>query len=79
MDLPFPTSKYHSEPTPFIDPSQPHLTAAGKIVLVTGGGTSIGASTVEAFAIAKAKHVFLVGRRLNLLEGVKSKVFLQEC
>ncbi|KAL6816309.1 hypothetical protein V8C43DRAFT_289824 [Trichoderma afarasin] len=74
MSMPNPTAKYHNNPTPVVDPTQKHLSVAGKTVLVTGGGTAIGAATVEAFAKAKADHIFLVGRRLNLLEAVAEKL-----
>ncbi|KAL6904143.1 hypothetical protein GGI43DRAFT_399708 [Trichoderma evansii] len=74
MSFPNPTSKYHGNPTPLVDPTQKHLSVAGKIVLVTGGGTAIGTATVEAFAKAKAGHIFLIGRRLNLLTEVEEKL-----
>ncbi|KAL7911760.1 hypothetical protein GGI35DRAFT_297950 [Trichoderma velutinum] len=74
MSFPNPTAKYHNNPAPVIDPTQKHLSVAGKTVLVTGGGTAIGAATVEAFAKAKADHVFFVGRRLNLLLDVEQKL-----
>lgn len=74
MSMPNPTAKYHNNPTPVVDPTQKHLSVAGKTVLVTGGGTAIGAATVEAFAKAKADHVFFVGRRLNLLQIVEQRV-----
>ncbi|KAH8817328.1 hypothetical protein F5884DRAFT_842590 [Xylogone sp. PMI_703] len=74
MAFPNPTSKYHHDPTPITDPTQKHLSVAGKIVLVTGGGTAIGAATVEAFSKAQAAHVFLVGRRFQLLENVTNKL-----
>ncbi|KAL7954898.1 hypothetical protein V8C34DRAFT_307957 [Trichoderma compactum] len=74
MSMPNPTAKYHNSPTPVVDPTQKHLSVAGKTVLVTGGGTAIGAATVEAFGKAKADHVFFVGRRLNLLQAVEQKL-----
>ncbi|KAH0526738.1 hypothetical protein TsFJ059_010023 [Trichoderma semiorbis] len=74
MSMPNPTAKYHNNPTPVVDPTQKHLSVAGKTVLVTGGGTAIGAATVEAFAKAKADHVFFVGRRLNLLQIVEQRL-----
>ncbi|KAH8802614.1 hypothetical protein F5884DRAFT_823773 [Xylogone sp. PMI_703] len=77
MEIPNPTTKYHHNAMPITDPTQKHLSAAGKIVLVTGGGTAIGAATVEASAKAQAAHVFLVGRRLHLLEGVANKLSSQ--
>jgi len=74
MAFPNPTSQYHHTPTAAIDPTKDQILAVGKIVLVTGGGTAIGAATVEAFAQAKAKDSFLIGRRGNLLKDVESKV-----
>ncbi|KAL6872879.1 hypothetical protein J3F83DRAFT_731257 [Trichoderma novae-zelandiae] len=74
MSFPTATAKYHHEPTPATDPTQEHLSVAGRTVLVTGGGTAIGAATVEAFARAKADHIFLIGRRLNLLREVEQKL-----
>ncbi|KAM0522523.1 hypothetical protein ACHAPE_002114 [Trichoderma viride] len=74
MSFPSPTTIYHNNPSPVIDPTQQHLSAAGRIVLVTGGGTAIGKATVEAFAQAKADHIFLVGRRLNILTEVEQKL-----
>lgn len=74
MSFPSPTTIYHNNPSPFIDPTRQRLSAAGRIVLVTGGGTAIGKAIVEAFAKAKADHIFLVGRRVNLLTEVEEKV-----
>lgn len=42
MDFPKPTSKFNHEPTPVTDPKRPELSVAGKVVLITGGGTGIG-------------------------------------
>ena len=36
------TKKWHSEPYPYISPTRPELSARGKNVIVTGGGTGIG-------------------------------------
>ncbi|KAL7933045.1 hypothetical protein V8C35DRAFT_328243 [Trichoderma chlorosporum] len=74
MSYPNPTAKYYNDPAPVIDPTQKHLSVAGKTVLVTGGGTAIGAATVEAFAKAKAEHIFFIGRRHKLLLEVEQKL-----
>jgi NADP-dependent 3-hydroxy acid dehydrogenase YdfG len=74
MAFPYPNTTYRNVPTTATDPTQKHLSAAGKIVLVTGGGTSLGAAIVEAFAKAKAKDIFLTGRRFNVLKDVETKV-----
>lgn len=42
---------------------------AGKVVVITGGGTGIGAATAERFA-AEGAHVVVVGRRREPLEAV---------
>jgi NAD(P)-dependent dehydrogenase (short-subunit alcohol dehydrogenase family) len=62
------TKSWHSEPYPFISPTRPELSAAGKNVVITGGGTGIGQATGIAFAQAGAKSVAIVGRRLEFLE-----------
>ena len=74
MAFPCPTSTYNNVPAAITDPTLKQLSVEGKIVLVTGGGTTIGAAIVEAFAKAKAEHIFLTGRRLNLLKEVEEKV-----
>ncbi|RFU78518.1 hypothetical protein TARUN_3765 [Trichoderma arundinaceum] len=74
MSFPSPTAKYHNNPAAATDPTQKHLSVAGKTVLVTGGGTAIGAATVEAFAKAKADHIFFIGRRLHLLTELEQKL-----
>ncbi|KAF4342067.1 reductase [Fusarium beomiforme] len=63
------TKSWHAEPYPFISPTRPQLSAAGKNVVITGGGTGIGQATGIAFAQAGAKSVAIVGRRLDRLEA----------
>lgn len=62
------TNKWHDKPYPFISPSRPELSAAGKNVVVTGGGTGIGKATAIAFAQAGAASVAIIGRRLDRLQ-----------
>lgn len=71
--VPF-TKPWHSEPYPFISPTRPELSAAGKNVVITGGGTGIGKATAIAFAQAGAKSVAIVGRRLDRLEAAAKKI-----
>ncbi|KAH8696439.1 hypothetical protein BGW36DRAFT_451897 [Talaromyces proteolyticus] len=71
MSLPEPvsfTKTWHSKPYPFIDPSRPELSAAGKNVVVTGGGSGIGNAVAVAFAKAGAKSVSIVGRSADKLK-----------
>lgn len=63
------TKTWHSEPYEFISPTRPELSAAGKNVLVTGGGTGIGNAIAVAFAKAGAKSVSILGRREEKLKA----------
>ncbi|KAL4876132.1 hypothetical protein BJY04DRAFT_210794 [Aspergillus karnatakaensis] len=68
------TKTWHSEPYPFISPTRPSLSAAGKNVVITGGGSGIGRATAIAFAQAGAKSVAVLGRRLGHLEATAAAV-----
>nr|AMD38940.1 reductase [Fusarium babinda] len=74
MAPPFPniasfTKSWHTEPYPFISPTRPQNSAAGKNIVITGGGSGIGQATGIAFAQAGAKSIAIVGRRLHHLEA----------
>lgn len=45
----------------------------GKVVMITGGGTGIGAAVAERYA-SEGAHVVLVGRRLGPIEEVAARV-----
>ena len=51
---------------------------AGKVALVTGGGTGIGRGVALALAASGAK-VAICGRRLELLEGVRAELEAEGC
>jgi NAD(P)-dependent dehydrogenase (short-subunit alcohol dehydrogenase family) len=61
------TKKYHSEPDATISPSRSELTASGKNIVITGGGTGIGKSIALAFTQAGASSVTILGRREDRL------------
>lgn len=68
------TKTWHDKPYPFISPSRLELSAAGKSVVVTGGGTGIGKATAIAFAQAGAAYVAILGRRLDRLQTSAAEI-----
>ncbi|KUJ15934.1 putative oxidoreductase [Mollisia scopiformis] len=72
--FPSPTSKWHTETYQSISPSRPELSAKGKTVLITGGGTGIGAETARSFAEAGASRIALLGRREQPLFDTKALI-----
>lgn len=72
--FPSPTSKWHSEVYDSISPTRPELSAKGKTVLVSGGGTGIGAETALYFAQAGASRIALLGRREQPLLDTKATI-----
>jgi NAD(P)-dependent dehydrogenase (short-subunit alcohol dehydrogenase family) len=76
MTSPFPsaTSTWHSTAYPSISPLRPELSQKGKVILITGGGTGIGAATAHAFAEAGASRIALLGRREQPLLNTKASI-----
>ncbi|KAF5637959.1 hypothetical protein F52700_4662 [Fusarium sp. NRRL 52700] len=68
------TEAWHNKPYPSIDPTRPELSAAGKFVAITGGGTGIGRSIAVAFAQAGASTIAVLGRRLDRLEQAAAEI-----
>jgi NAD(P)-dependent dehydrogenase (short-subunit alcohol dehydrogenase family) len=68
------TKSWHNKPYPFISPTRPELSAAGKNVVITGGGTGIGKAIGIAFAQAGARSVAIVGRRLDRREAAVEEI-----
>jgi NAD(P)-dependent dehydrogenase (short-subunit alcohol dehydrogenase family) len=72
--FPSPTKKWHDKSYPAISPTRPELSAKGKTVVVTGGGTGIGAETARSFAQAGASQIALLGRREQPLLDTKASI-----
>lgn len=62
------TKTYHNKPYEDISPARPELSASGKNVVITGGGTGVGLAIAIAFSQAGAKSVSILGRRPDRLE-----------
>lgn len=61
--IPSPTKTQHKDPYPAIDPTLPHLSQSGRVVLVTGSSSGIGYFIARAFAKAGAAAIVLTGRQ----------------
>ncbi|KAI9899783.1 hypothetical protein N3K66_006244 [Trichothecium roseum] len=71
------TSTWHSKPYAAISPERAALSAAGKNVVVTGGGTGIGRAVAVAFAQAGAASVSVLGRRADRLRASRDEILRQ--
>ncbi|KAK2809432.1 hypothetical protein FQN50_003891 [Emmonsiellopsis sp. PD_5] len=72
--FPSPTQTWRDNSYPSISPTRPELSAKGKTVVVTGGGTGIGAETAHSFAEAGASRIALLGRREQPLLDTKASI-----
>ncbi|KAH8887313.1 NAD(P)-binding protein [Thozetella sp. PMI_491] len=75
-ESPFPsfTKIWHTKSYSQISPSRPELSAAGKFVVVSGGGIGIGLAISVAYAQAGAKTVAILGRRRDILEAAAEQI-----
>lgn len=74
MAYPSFTSIQHHESYPAIDPTRLELSAAGKVILISGGGKGIGGAITSSFARAGAKDIIITGRDRDALEACKAQV-----
>lgn len=59
---------------PAIDPKKPELSAAGKVVIITGAGGGLGYDLATAWAIAGASGIVLAGRSVDTLNAAAENV-----
>ena len=71
---PCPTKAYHTEAYPAIDPTLPSLSARGKKIFISGGGSGIGPAIAKAFAKAKASEIALSGRTEPTLLSTRAEI-----
>lgn len=72
--FPSPTATWHGKPYPSIPPTRAELSAKGKTIVITGGGSGIGAATASSFAAAGASRIALLGRREQPLIETKATI-----
>jgi NAD(P)-dependent dehydrogenase (short-subunit alcohol dehydrogenase family) len=68
------TKAYHQTPSADISPSNPVLSAAGKVIVITGGGGGIGKAIAAAFIEAEASAIVLIGRTEATLKETKEEL-----
>lgn len=72
------TKVTHSATYPAIDPrTQPGLSTAGKVVLITGASGGIGRATAASFAASGPRALVLLGRRAEALAETAALVRLE--
>lgn len=68
------TKTIHRDSYPAISPSRSELSQAGRVVLVTGGGTGVGHSVARSFVRASADMVIIIGRRSDVLASSAARL-----
>ncbi|RDW58535.1 SDR family NAD(P)-dependent oxidoreductase [Aspergillus mulundensis] len=68
------TKLTHCATYPAINPTQPGLSTAGKVVLITGASGGIGQATASSFAASGPRALILLGRRTDALAQVASVI-----
>ncbi|OCL02477.1 NAD(P)-binding protein [Glonium stellatum] len=72
--LPSLTKLSHSESYPAISPSRPELSVKDKAVVITGGGSGIGASIAKAFAAGGSTKIAIISRTEKNLLATKHAI-----
>ncbi|KAL5320073.1 hypothetical protein ACEPPN_013133 [Leptodophora sp. 'Broadleaf-Isolate-01'] len=62
------TKSLHRDVYPAVDPTNPDLSAKGKVVIVTGAGGGLGYAIATAWSLAGASGFVLAGRNVRTLK-----------
>ncbi|TVY46137.1 Short chain dehydrogenase [Lachnellula subtilissima] len=68
------TKIYRTQNYPAIHPTRPELSTAGKVVIITGGGSGIGPKIAHAFATSGATKISILGRTASSLLTTKTSI-----
>lgn len=68
------TKTVHQNVYPAISPTRPELSQAGRTILITGGGESLGYHIAQAFVRAGASTIIIIGRRPEILAAGKARL-----
>ncbi|SMR55856.1 unnamed protein product [Zymoseptoria tritici ST99CH_3D1] len=74
MASPTPPKTIHTTTYAAISPLLPSLSSSGKNILITGGGSGIGAEIAKAFALSGAASIALLGRTAASLEQTAHEI-----
>lgn len=79
MEFPLPEGikTHHTKAYAAIDVTRPQLSTAGKVVLITGGGSGLGLAFAQHFAKSGCTSIALTGRRATVLADAKSSIEAQ--
>lgn len=69
-----PVRTYHTKSYGDIHPTRPQVSAQGKVVVITGGGSGIGQAAAMAFATAGASKIAILGRTESSLQLTKKAI-----
>lgn len=72
--FPAPVDEWHNDTYEAINPTRPELSQAGKVIVITGGGSGLGRDIAEAYALAGATTIHVIGRTIQTLEETKSLI-----
>lgn len=72
--FPSPTKAWHNTSYAAISPKRSELSAKGKTIVVSGGGSGIGKAIARSFAVAGAAHIIILGRTERTLQNTAEAI-----